>query len=124
MAISVTPSEREWRILLEIVNQEFGNAPSAGLPLSLLDDLCQLIPADLLSFFGMDSKDQTEWFMPDFPRTPRMQTRRRATTISRSGPTTGTATPAVTPTAAVTCVASRRSRISTRPGSGDQVRAD
>jgi DNA-binding CsgD family transcriptional regulator len=67
MAISVTPSEPEWRILLEIVSQEFGDPPPAGLPLPLLDDLCQLIPADLLSFFGMDSKNQTEWFMQDFP---------------------------------------------------------
>lgn len=33
----------------------------------MLDALCQLIPADLVSFFGLHSSDQAEWFMQGFP---------------------------------------------------------
>jgi DNA-binding CsgD family transcriptional regulator len=67
MTISVTPSERDLRTMLDIVNADPADPPPDGLPLPVLDALCRLIPADLLSFFGLDSGGQTDLFMQDFP---------------------------------------------------------
>jgi hypothetical protein len=67
MTISVTPSERDLRTMLDIVNADPADPPPGGLPLPVLDALCRLIPADLLSFFGLDSGGQTGLFMQDFP---------------------------------------------------------
>ena len=67
MTISVTPSERDLRAMLDIVNADAADPPPDGLPLPVLDALSQLVRADLLSFFGLDSSNQTDWFMQDFP---------------------------------------------------------
>lgn len=67
MTSSVTPSERDLRIMLDIVNADLADPPPDGLPLPVLDALCQLIPADLLSFFGLDSSEQADLFMQDLP---------------------------------------------------------
>ena len=67
MTISVTVGEHDLKTLLEIVSNHCGDAPPEGLPVPLLDDLWQLIPADALSFFGLDSNRQAGWFMQDFP---------------------------------------------------------
>ncbi len=67
MTISVTPSEPDLQTMLDIVNADPADPPPDGLPLPVLDALCRLIPADQLSFFGLDSSGQTDWFMQDFP---------------------------------------------------------
>ena len=60
MTISVTPSERDLQTMLDIVNADPADPPPDGLPLPVLDALCRLIPADLLSFVGLDSSGQTD----------------------------------------------------------------
>jgi DNA-binding CsgD family transcriptional regulator len=67
MTISVTPSERDLRAMLDVVNADAADPPPDGLPLPVLDALSHLVRADLLSFFGLDSSNQTDWFMQDFP---------------------------------------------------------
>ena len=67
MTIPVTPTERDLRTMLDIVNADAADPPPEGLPLPVLDALFRLIPADQLSFFGLDSRGQTDLFMQDFP---------------------------------------------------------
>jgi hypothetical protein len=114
MTSSVTPSERDLRTMLDIVNADLADPPPDGLPLPVLDALYQLIPPDLLSFFGLDSSEQADLFMQDFPAE------------EPGGDDDGAAfwahywdcAPCCYPTAAATCAASRSSRTSTRRGSG------
>jgi len=67
VTISVTPSEQDLRTMLDIVNADPADPPPDGLPLPVLDALGRLIPADQLSFFGLDSSGQTDLFMQEFP---------------------------------------------------------
>jgi len=67
MTSPVTPSERDLRTMLDIVNADPADPPPDGLPLPVLDALCQLIPADLVSFFGLDSGTRADWFTQDLP---------------------------------------------------------
>jgi DNA-binding CsgD family transcriptional regulator len=67
MTVSVTPSQRDLRTMLDIVNADPADLPPDGLPLPVLDALCRLIPAALLSFIGLDSGGQTDWFIQRFP---------------------------------------------------------
>src|SRR5437667_7121182 len=62
MTAIVTASERDLRTLAGIVSDDRGDTPAVGIPLSLLTDLSSLIPCDYLSFTGMDSARQTQWF--------------------------------------------------------------
>jgi DNA-binding CsgD family transcriptional regulator len=62
MTVIVTASERDLRTLSGIVSDDRGAPPAAGIPLSLLIDLSDLVPCDYLSFIGMDSARQTQWF--------------------------------------------------------------
>jgi DNA-binding CsgD family transcriptional regulator len=62
MTVIVTASERDLRTLAGIVSDDRGDPPAAGIPLSLLTDLSDLVPCDYLSFIGMDSARQTQWF--------------------------------------------------------------
>ena len=68
MAAPVTASERDLRALAAIVTDDRADLPvGEGLPPSLLDDLLGLIPSDFLTFMGIDSGRQENWFGYDVP---------------------------------------------------------
>jgi hypothetical protein len=68
MAAPVTASERDLRALAAIVTDDWADLPAGeGLPPSLLDDLLGLIPSDFLTFMGIDSGRQENWFGYDVP---------------------------------------------------------
>jgi hypothetical protein len=98
MTAPLMVSELDVRKLLGIISDDRSDLPAAGLPRSLLDDLTDVIRCDAVSFAELDSGRQTHGFIQDAPA--------------------GSATRAATPTTAATFAASRRSRISIRPGSG------
>ena len=62
MTPPVTVSERDLRTLLGIVSDHRSDLPAAGLPLSLLADLMDLVRCDDLEFVGQDTPQQTGWF--------------------------------------------------------------
>jgi DNA-binding CsgD family transcriptional regulator len=70
MVAPVTVSGRDLRTLAGIVSDDRGEPPVQGLAPSLLSDLSGLIRSDWLSFFGLDSGRQTEWFGQRIPVGP------------------------------------------------------
>ena len=113
----VRASDRDLRALAAIVSQDRPDLPDGeGLPLSLLADLrgqirCDEIASGATTACGRVHRCSASDRSDDagHPRTD---------CTRRSGPATGTACPAVIPSAPVTCAASSRSRTSTRPGNG------
>lgn len=67
MRAPVTVSEKDLLGLLAIVSDHRGDDPGDGLPQALLGRLMEHIPSDEVSFFGMDSRQQTIWFGQGFP---------------------------------------------------------
>jgi len=68
MVAPVTVSEKNLRTLLGIVSDGRADLPAeGGLPLSLLADLMGQIRCDTMSFEGLDSNLQTEWFWQGIP---------------------------------------------------------
>jgi hypothetical protein len=67
MTGSVRISDRDVHALLRIVTGEREHDVAEGLPLSLLGDLNEQIPCDALSFFGLNSRQETAWFGQDLP---------------------------------------------------------
>jgi len=68
MAAPVTASEGDLRALAAIVTEDRPDLPAGeGLPSSLLDDLLGLIPSDFVTFMGIDSGRQENWFGYDVP---------------------------------------------------------
>jgi hypothetical protein len=100
MTSPVTVSERDLRTLLGIVGDHCTDLPAAGLPLSLLAELKDQIPAMICrssaSIAPGKRPGSSRKFLP-------MPTTRP--TKKRSGRTTGTLSPAVIPTAPATCAA-------------------
>ena len=68
MTAPVTVSERDLRTLLGIVSDHRSDLPAAGLLLSLLAELKDQVRCDVLSFFGVDSDRQMDWFGQRHPR--------------------------------------------------------
>ena len=62
MAAPITVSERDLLALLGIVQDHRNADPEDGLPPSLLGCLAEQIHSDEVSFFGLDSVQQTTWF--------------------------------------------------------------
>jgi DNA-binding CsgD family transcriptional regulator len=62
MTERVRISEQDLRCLLRIVADYREDDPADGLPWSLLGDLKDQIGSDTLSFFGLDSQQETAWF--------------------------------------------------------------
>ena|SRR5215467_10023234 len=108
----VTASGRDLRALARIIRADRGEPPAQGVAPSLLSDLLALVRCDHLLFTGSDSSRQVSWVAQLAPAEVGDWFDPAA-----AGNTTGAAPPA-TPTAAATCAASSRSRISTRPGNG------
>jgi DNA-binding CsgD family transcriptional regulator len=67
MTAPVAVSERDLRTLLGIVSDGRTDLPADGLPPSLLTDLMSLIRCDAVTFTGVDSGRQQEWFSQDVP---------------------------------------------------------
>ena len=67
MTIPVTVSERDLVALLGIVTDHRGADPGDGLPLSMLHQLMVQVPSEAVSFFGLDSRQQTIWFGQSVP---------------------------------------------------------
>jgi hypothetical protein len=67
MTVPVTVSERDLVALLGIVTDHRGADPGEGLPLSLLHQLMVQVPSEAVSFFGLDSRQQTTWFGQSVP---------------------------------------------------------
>ncbi|HSS88924.1 MAG TPA: helix-turn-helix transcriptional regulator [Streptosporangiaceae bacterium] len=67
MGEPVRISERDIRALLRIVTSDRDDDPADGLPWSLLADLSDQIPSDILSFVGLDSQRLTGWFGQGLP---------------------------------------------------------
>jgi DNA-binding CsgD family transcriptional regulator len=68
MVAPVTVSEKDLRTLLGMVSDARADLPEeGGLPLSLLADLMSQIRCDAVSFEGLDSNLQTEWFWQGIP---------------------------------------------------------
>jgi hypothetical protein len=73
MTVPVTVSERDLVALLGIVTDHRGADPGDGLPLSLLHQLVVQVPSEAVSFFGLDSRQQTIWFGQSVPAGDRAQ---------------------------------------------------
>jgi DNA-binding CsgD family transcriptional regulator len=65
--MTITVSERDLKALLGIVRDHRDEDPGDGLPLSLLHHLMAEIPADAVSFAGLDSLRQEVWFGQEIP---------------------------------------------------------
>ncbi len=63
----MTVSEPELCRLAAIVTAEREDLPEQGLPPSLLSDLMEQIRCDAITFQGMDSRQQENWFLQGFP---------------------------------------------------------
>jgi hypothetical protein len=63
----MTVSEAELCRLAAIVTAEREDLPEQGLPPSLLSDLMEQIRCDAITFQGMDSRQQENWFLQGFP---------------------------------------------------------
>lgn len=59
--------DRDLSALLGIVAAHRDDDPGDGLPWSLLAELNGLIASELMSFFGLDSQQQTSWFNQSLP---------------------------------------------------------
>ena len=109
MSTPVRASDRDLRALAAIVSEDRPDLPDGeGLPPSLLADLMGQIRCDVVSFEGLDSGRHALWFWQKTlfqTTTPQMRSGARAGT-GGTGPTTGTANPPATRTAAATCAAS------------------
>jgi hypothetical protein len=107
--------EADLRVLARIFSDHRTDLPAAGLPPSLLSDLMDQVRCDALPFAGYDSDQRTAWFGQGFPVDAGWDD---DDLDLAHWSISGTAPSAVTPTAAVTCAASRKSRTSTQPGNG------
>ena len=67
MAEPVRMSDEDVRQLLGIVAGHREDGPAEGLPWSLLADLSDQIPSDTVSFSGLDTLRQTDWFGQALP---------------------------------------------------------
>jgi DNA-binding CsgD family transcriptional regulator len=67
MTAPVMVSERDLRTLLGIVGDNRSDLPAEGLPPSLLAELTDQIRCDVLSFFGLDSSEQSCWIGQEYP---------------------------------------------------------
>ena len=63
----MTASEADLCRLAAIVTAERDDLPAQGLPLSLLRDLADQIPCDLVQFQGFDSGRRDNWFIQAVP---------------------------------------------------------
>jgi DNA-binding CsgD family transcriptional regulator len=63
----MTVSETELCRLAAIVTAERDDLPAQGLPPSLLSDLMEQIRCDAITFQGMDSRQEENWFLQGFP---------------------------------------------------------
>jgi DNA-binding CsgD family transcriptional regulator len=70
MTATLTVRGRDLRILAGIVSEDRGQLPAHGLAPSLLDDLLSLIRCDFLSFVGLDTGQQANWFGQTAPLEP------------------------------------------------------
>jgi DNA-binding CsgD family transcriptional regulator len=70
MTATLTASGRDLRTLAGIVSEDRGEPPAHGLAPSLLGDLLGLIRCDYLSFVGMDTARQADWFGQAAPLEP------------------------------------------------------
>jgi hypothetical protein len=62
MTAPVGPSERDVCALAGMVSQQRDDLPDQGLPMSLLSELKEQIPCDVISFEGFDSQRKLTWF--------------------------------------------------------------
>jgi hypothetical protein len=67
MTTPVAVSENDMRTMLGIVNDYRSDLPPAGLPLSLLAELMDLVRCDDIEFSGQDTPRQTVWFEQCLP---------------------------------------------------------
>ena len=67
MTDPVDISEQDVHALLRIVTDEREDVSGDGLPWSLLTELSEQIPSDSMSFFGLDSRQQTAWIDQALP---------------------------------------------------------
>ena len=67
MTAPVTPSERDVCALAGMVSEQRDDLPAQGLPMSLLSELKEQIPCDVISFEGFDSDRQLTWFAECIP---------------------------------------------------------
>ncbi|MFZ0754145.1 MAG: hypothetical protein WAN00_10300, partial [Trebonia sp.] len=70
MTATLTASGRDLRTLAGIVSEDRGEPPAHGLAPSLLGDLLGLIRCDFLSFVGIDTARQADWFGQAAPLEP------------------------------------------------------
>jgi len=63
----MTVSETQLCKLAALVTAERDDLPAQGLPPSLLSDLMEQIRCDDITFQGMDSRQEENWFMQGFP---------------------------------------------------------
>jgi hypothetical protein len=67
MTSSLAASEADLVRLAAIVTAERADLPTHGLPPSLLSDLREQIPCDVVQFQGLDSGRQDNWFVQAVP---------------------------------------------------------
>ena len=67
MTTPVAVSENDLRTMLRIVSDHRDDLPPAGLPLSLLAELMDLVRCDDLEFGGQDTPRQTAWSDQNLP---------------------------------------------------------
>jgi len=67
MTAPVAASELDLHTLLGIVAGTRGDLPAAGLPISLLAELTELVRCDSVVFIGHDTDQQVLWFGQQFP---------------------------------------------------------
>jgi DNA-binding CsgD family transcriptional regulator len=67
MTAPLTASEKDLRTLAGIVSDERSDLPAQGLPLSLLSDLKEQIPCDVMLCHGYDTTLQRHWFAQEIP---------------------------------------------------------
>jgi DNA-binding CsgD family transcriptional regulator len=70
MTARLTTSEQELRALAGVVSEVRSDLPAQGLPFSLLSDLKDLVPCDLLLCHAYDSTLQRYWFTQQIPADP------------------------------------------------------
>jgi DNA-binding CsgD family transcriptional regulator len=67
MVARLSPSEQDLRTLAGVVSEERSDLPPQGLPLSLLSDLKDQIPCDVLVCQGYDTTLLQYWFAQEVP---------------------------------------------------------
>jgi DNA-binding CsgD family transcriptional regulator len=70
MTSPLTVSERMLRTLAGMVTEHRADPHPHGLPMSLLSDLKEQIPCDVISFEGFDSSREETWFLQAVPGGP------------------------------------------------------